>query len=56
MTKIFVHEDLKRLISAFDARGKVWTYLLVQRRMHPGKLIALGTVQLAKLGVDRHAK
>lgn len=56
MTEIFVHEDLKRLTSAFDARGKVWTYLLVQRRMHPGKPIAVGTVQLAKLGVDRHAK
>jgi hypothetical protein len=56
MTKIFVHEDLKRLILGFDARSKVWTYLLMQRRMRPGKPLVAGTVQLAKLGVDRHSK
>ena len=56
MSKIFVHEDLKRLTLAFDARSKVWTYLLVQRRMRPGKPVMAGTVQLAKLGVDRFAK
>ena len=56
MSKIFVHEDLKRLTSAFNTRSTVWTYLLLQRRMRPGKSVVVGTVQLTKLGVDRHAK
>jgi hypothetical protein len=56
VSKIFVHEDLKRLTLAFDARSKVWTYLLLQRRMRPGKPVVVGTVQLAKLGVSRQAK
>jgi hypothetical protein len=56
MTRIFVHEDLKRLTSAFDTRSKVWTHILVQHRMRRGKAVVVGTGQLAKLGVDRHAK
>jgi hypothetical protein len=56
MSKIFVHEDLKRLTSAFNARSKVWTYLLLQRRMRPSKPVVASTAQLTKLGVDRNAK
>jgi hypothetical protein len=56
MTKIFVHENLKRLTSAFNTRSTVWTYLLLQRRMRPGKPVVVGSVQLAKLGVSRQAK
>jgi hypothetical protein len=56
MSKIFVHEDLKRLTSAFDNRSKVWTFLLVQCRMRPGRPVVVGTVQMAKLGVNRTAK
>jgi DNA-binding transcriptional regulator YhcF (GntR family) len=56
MSKIFVHEDLKRLTLAFNARDKVWTFILVQRRMRPGKPVVVSTAQLAKLGVNRTAK
>jgi hypothetical protein len=56
MTKIFVHEDMKRLTSAFDTRSKVWTYILLHHRMGRGKPVVVRSAQLAKLGVDRFAK
>jgi hypothetical protein len=56
MTKIFVHEDMKRLILGLDTRGKVWAYILVQHRMSRGKPVVVTSTQLAKLGVNRFAK
>lgn len=55
-SKLFVHEDLKRLTLGCDARSKVWIFLLLQRRMRPGKPVVASTAQLAKLGVSRYAK
>jgi hypothetical protein len=54
--KDFIHEQMAKLALGLDAKGRVWAYLLQQRRMQPSKLIAVGNVRLARFGVGRFAK
>jgi hypothetical protein len=55
--KDFVYEDLARLALGLNAVGKVWVYLLQQRRMKPdAKVISVGSARLARLGVGRGGK
>jgi hypothetical protein len=54
--KNFIHEDLETLILGLDPRGRVWTYLLQQRRMQPGKSVVVSNIQMAKFDVSRYAK
>jgi hypothetical protein len=54
--KDFIHESMAKLVLGLDAKGKVWAYLLQQRRMQLSKLISVSSVRLARFGVGRYAK